>query len=200
VTAVGAVGAGTQVVAVAAVAALAVGALAAGRAAGGAGPDPRPSDGRQVTGAAVADRAATASPTGALVYRAPLAGVVERPFDAPDVPWGPGHRGVDLSAEVGAAVGSPADGIVTFAGTVVDRGVVTVTHPDGRRSSLEPVAAVVQVGDRVAAGDVVGTVQGVPGHCAPRTCLHWGVREGDRYVDPLGLLPGHGPVVLLPDR
>jgi hypothetical protein len=34
-------------------------------------------------------------------------------------------------------------------------------------------------------------------HCAPRTCLHWGVRLGSRYVDPLTLL-GRGPPVLLP--
>ena len=49
-----------------------------------------------------------------------------------------------------------------------------------------------------AAGTAVGTVGRDPGHCAPRTCVHWGVRAGDTYVDPLDLLAGFGPVVLLP--
>jgi murein DD-endopeptidase MepM/ murein hydrolase activator NlpD len=76
--------------------------------------------------------------------------------------------------------------------------VVTVTDAAGRRSSVEPLAPTVQVGDAVAAGGPLGTL--VPGgsHCAPSACLHWGVRVGGDYVDPLTLLPGAGPVVLLP--
>ena len=58
-------------------------------------------------------------------------------------------------------------------------------------------------GTRVAAGSVVGTVQGpadggaVASHCAA-TCVHWGVRRGQRYVDPLALLGERPPIVLLP--
>ena len=44
---------------------------------------------------------------------------------------------------------------------------------------------------------VVGVVGHEPGHCAPRTCLHLGVRRGENYVDPLSLL-GRRRVVLLP--
>lgn len=119
-------------------------------------------------------------------------------FDPPPRPWLAGHRGVDLVSQVGAPVLAPGGGVVTFAGRVVDRGVVTVDH-GALRSSLEPVDAGVTVGTRVAAGDQVGVVGADPGHCAPRACLHWGVREGDAYVDPLDLLRGFGPVVLLPD-
>ncbi|MFS0705062.1 M23 family metallopeptidase, partial [Cellulomonas sp. 179-A 9B4 NHS] len=119
-----------------------------------------------------------------------------RAFEAPPERWAAGHRGVDLLAPAGADVVAPADGTVSFAGHVVDRGVVTVLHPDGRRSSVEPVVPLVAVGDVVRAGDRLGTVA-TGGHCAG-TCLHWGVREGDRYVDPWSLLPGAGPVVLLP--
>lgn len=93
---------------------------------------------------------------------------------------------------------SPAAGTVTFAGVVVDRGVVSVLHADGRRTSLEPVAIEVVVGQGVAAGSRLGTVQDAGAHCGARACLHWGLREGDRYVDPLAMLPGGGPVVLLP--
>ncbi|TQL04549.1 peptidoglycan DD-metalloendopeptidase family protein [Cellulomonas sp. SLBN-39] len=145
--------------------------------------------------------ATTSAEDGAVLYRAPVLRTldVQRPFEAPPQPWAAGHRGVDLAARDGEAVVAPAAGVVTFAGTVVDRGVLTITHPDGRRSSVEPVRPVAAVGTAVAAGDVVAVVTG-PAHCPPLTCLHWGVREGKTYVDPLTLLPGAGPVVLLPAR
>ncbi len=123
--------------------------------------------------------------------------VVARPFEAPAATWAAGHRGVDLATSVDAAVLSPADGVVTFVGTVVDRDVLTITHPDGLRSSLEPVVATVTVGTRVGRGTVVGAMQDLPTHCAPGVCLHWGVRDGATYLDPMHLLTG-GPVVLLP--
>lgn len=130
-------------------------------------------------------------------YRLPVGPptALVRGFEAPPAPWAAGHRGVDIAAPVGAAVVAPADGTVTFAGPVAGRGVVTVQHRDGRRSSVEPVVPAVAVGDAVRAGDRIATV-GTGGHCAS-ACLHWGVREGDRYVDPWSLLPGAGPVVLL---
>ncbi|MDN4477195.1 M23 family metallopeptidase [Demequina sp. SYSU T00039] len=120
-------------------------------------------------------------------------------FDPPARPWLPGHRGLDLIAVVGAPVLSPGAGVVTFAGRVVDRGVVTVDH-GSLRSSLEPVDAHVAAGTAVQAGEPVGVVGSEPGHCAPTTCLHWGVRAGDAYVDPLDVLRGYGPIILLPDR
>ena len=121
-------------------------------------------------------------------------------FRAPPTPWGAGHRGVDLAAAVGQPVLSAGGGRVTFAGSVAGRGVVVVTHPGGVRTSYEPVDRRVGVGTAVARGDPVGRVARVGaglGHCAPRTCLHWGVRRGSRYVDPLTLV-GRGPPVLLP--
>jgi hypothetical protein len=87
--------------------------------------------------------------------------------------------------------------------------VVTVAHPDGMLSSLEPVdlAPGLGVGDRVEAGELLGSVQDRVGHC-PVECVHWGVRipdgwavQGgtwDRYVDPLVLLGLSGPSVLWP--
>ncbi|MGI5190587.1 M23 family metallopeptidase [Promicromonospora sp. CA-289599] len=147
---------------------------------------------------------------GATGYVAPVAGVdppsgVVRPFDAPEHEWGAGHRGVDLVAPEGSGVRSPGPGVVTFAGQVARRGVVVVTHPDGLRTSLEPVAASVPVGTAVAAGSAIGLVESsradggtTPNHCEPRSCVHWGVRRGERYLDPLSLLTPD-PIVLLPD-
>ena len=152
------------------------------------------------TGPAQADPPVTATARPPVAYRAPVAGPpqVARRFRAPAQAWSAGHRGLDLWLDVGAPVLSPAAGTVTFAGVVVDRGVVSVLHADGRRTSLEPVAAEVAVGQSVAAGSELGTLQDAGAHCGARTCLHWGLREGDQYVDPLAMLPGSGPVVLLP--
>ncbi|NMR19584.1 M23 family metallopeptidase [Cellulomonas fimi] len=146
----------------------------------------------------------TPATTGAAVsYVSPVPGgtgtpTVVRPFDGPDERWAAGHRGVDLASGVGDELVSPAPGTVTFAGTVVDRGVLSILHPDGLRTSLEPIVPVVVAGQDVRAGEPVGTLGPERGHCAPAPCLHWGVRRGEEYLDPLTLLAGSAPIVLLP--
>ena len=117
-------------------------------------------------------------------------------FDPPAAPWEPGHRGVDLAGHAGQAVRSALPGQVAFAGTVAGKPVVTVDH-GGRRTTYEPVVATVSVGDTVAGGDEVGRLAVLHGHCLPAACLHWGLRRGDTYLDPLSLVGG-GPVRLLP--
>lgn len=110
------------------------------------------------------------------------------PFSAPATRYGPGHRGVDLAAIAGVEVRAPAAGTVVFAGRLVDRGVVSLQHDDGLRTSLEPVTASVTIGQRVLAGAVVGTVQVGHPRCAPTVCLHWGIRLDGVYLDPMALL------------
>lgn len=133
-------------------------------------------------------------------WRWPLQPVpaVARPFEAPPSPWSAGHRGVDLHASPGQAVLAPAAGVVTFSGVVVDRGVMVVAHPGGLRTSYEPVRATVGVGERVVAGERIADVGPEPGHCAPGTCLHWGLRRAETYLDPLTTVRPGGPPVLLP--
>jgi murein DD-endopeptidase MepM/ murein hydrolase activator NlpD len=122
---------------------------------------------------------------------------VLRGFDPPPKPWLSGHRGVDLGvAAAGAQVSSPAAGTVSFSGVVVDRPVITIDHGGGLRSSFEPVQSALAAGDTVAAGQVIGTV--TPGHCPPALCLHWGVRDGDQYVNPLQFVLDLRPSILLP--
>ncbi|WP_258528007.1 M23 family metallopeptidase [Streptomyces sp. NBRC 110611] len=98
-----------------------------------------------------------------------------------------------------------APGRVAYAGTVAGRGVLTLeVSRSGRpplRTTYEPVRAAVREGQRVTAGQQVATLQRGPFHCrAP--CLHWGLRRGRAYLDPLTLLPqsmrGGGPSRLLP--
>lgn len=122
---------------------------------------------------------------------------VLRDFDPPPQPWLSGHRGVDLgAADDGAEVTSPADGTVSFVGTVVDRPVLTIDHGNGLRSSFEPVQSTLAKGTPVLAGQVVGTVGS--GHCGAAPCVHWGVREGGDYVNPLKFVMDLRPSVLLP--
>lgn len=124
--------------------------------------------------------------------------VVTRLASLPAHNWLPGHRGIDLAASVGQTVVSPTSGEVTFTAVVVNRPVVSIRHAGGFVSSLEPVQATVHVGDIVSVGDELGTVSAAAGHCAPATCVHWGLRLDGRYVDPLDYLRGFGPVQLLP--
>lgn len=113
---------------------------------------------------------------------------VARPFEAPGSEFGPGHRGVDLVGRSGQQVLAAADGVVVHAGWLVDRAVVSVEHPGGLRTSYEPLTPVVARGDRVTRGQLIGHLE--PGHpdCPAQACLHWGLREGERYRDPLALL------------
>jgi len=108
-------------------------------------------------------------------------------YDPPAQQWAAGHRGVDLAAEPAAPVRAAGPGVVGFAGTVAGRGVVTVLHPDGVRTTYEPVLPAVTAGTTVRGGDVLG-VLAAAGHCAPRSCLHWGALRGRDYLDPLRLL------------
>jgi murein DD-endopeptidase MepM/ murein hydrolase activator NlpD len=138
---------------------------------------------------------ATAAPsvdppvTGAL-WTPPLAGplTVGRPFAAPVHAYGPGHRGVDLLDGPGAQVLAAGEGVVVFAGMVAGRPVVSVDHANGLRTTYEPVDPSVGAGQAVARGSPLGRLTaGHPG-CPAGACLHWGLRRGDSYLDPLALL------------
>lgn len=118
-------------------------------------------------------------------------------FDPPARRWEAGHRGVDLAGRLGQPVHAALAGSVTYAGRLAGRGVVVVDH-GSTRTTYEPVAATVSVGDRVGAGEQIGRLELFGSHCFPRVCLHWGLIEGrDHYLDPLTLV-GAAPVILLP--
>lgn len=117
-------------------------------------------------------------------------------FDPPAARWGSGHRGVDLEGWPGAPVRASLGGTVRFAAPIAGRGVVVVDH-GGFRTTYQPVVTTLAVGTPVAAGQVVGRLVRAGSHCFPGACLHWGLRRGEVYHDPL-LLVGGGPVRLLP--
>lgn len=126
----------------------------------------------------------------------PVPGGVVRPFEAPAQRWGAGHRGVDLSAAVGAPVLAAADGTVAFVGRVVDRDVLSIDHAGGYRTTYEPVHAVVRAGEHVSLGQLVGYLEA--GDECPSGCLHLGLRQGRDYLDPMAWLSADG-VRLLPN-
>ncbi|WP_254069660.1 peptidoglycan DD-metalloendopeptidase family protein [Pimelobacter simplex] len=126
----------------------------------------------------------------------PVPAVVRR-FDPPDLPYGTGHRGVDLAGRPGQEVRSALPGRVTFAGRIAGRGVVVVGHGP-TRTTYEPVTASVSVGASVPAGAVLGRLELAGSHCLPNACLHWGWIAGRTYLDPLRLVDAAGPVRLLP--
>jgi murein DD-endopeptidase MepM/ murein hydrolase activator NlpD len=130
------------------------------------------------------------APSGASLWSAPLGDppLVTRPFDPPVSPYGPGHRGVDLAGVPGGVVAAAGAGVVVFAGLVAGRPVVSVDHPGGLRTTYEPVDPAVGAGATVDQGTPLGVL--VAGHagCPVAACLHWGLRRGETYLDPLALL------------
>ena len=123
---------------------------------------------------------------------------VIRPFNPPAKPWLPGHRGIDLDAHSGQTVHSAGSGFIIYASSLAGRGVVVVLH-GSLRTTYEPVIATVAVGDFVFAGDTIGHLAPGLTHCSRFghvSCLHWGLRHGLTYLNPLMLVGGY--VRLLP--
>lgn len=118
-------------------------------------------------------------------------------FDPPPEPWLPGHRGVDLAAGHSLPVTAAGAGTVVFADDLAGRGVVSIVHDNGLRTTYEPVEPLVAAGETVTAGQTIGHLQ--PGHasCPGQACLHLGLKRGPLYLDPM-LLFGKGKVRLLP--
>jgi murein DD-endopeptidase MepM/ murein hydrolase activator NlpD len=126
---------------------------------------------------AVAHAAAGATSNWAWPVAAPHP--IVKPFIAPATPYAAGHRGIDIAATEGSAVTAPDEGVVYFAGVVVDRPVLSIRHADGVVSSYEPVESALPAGT---------------------ACLHFGVRRYGEYVSPLNYLGGIPRSVLLPTR
>jgi murein DD-endopeptidase MepM/ murein hydrolase activator NlpD len=124
--------------------------------------------------------------------------VVERPWEPPADDYAAGHRGIDVAAPLGTIAVAVDDGVVTFAGAVGGRPVVTIDHGGGLVSTLDSVRPSVGRGDVVGQGDPVGLV--TVGHCpADDPCLHLGARLDGNYVDPMPYLPAAAWPVLLPE-
>lgn len=121
----------------------------------------------------------------------PVPGEVLAGFDPPASPYGPGQRGVRLTAGPGEAVRAARAGEVAFAGPVAGTPWVSVDHGGGLRTSYGPVRPSVAAGQRVAAGEVIGRMAD-----GEEAGLHWGARMRGAYIDPLALLGRWQPVLV----
>lgn len=132
----------------------------------------------------------------------PVASAAVQAAFSPAAAYGSGHRGIDLEAQPGTAVRAVAEATVALARPVAGKPVLVlvVEHPDlGRlRVTYEPVLPDVEPGDRVLAGQPIGTLAPAGGHCGREPhCLHLGVKHEGRYLNPAAFL-GSGRVVLKP--
>ncbi|NNF69302.1 MAG: M23 family metallopeptidase, partial [Acidimicrobiia bacterium] len=90
-------------------------------------------------------------------------------------------------------------GEVTFSGTVAGNTSITVSHGAGIRTSYSFLSArIVETGDVVGTGDIIGR----SGVDRGRPALHFSLRVGDRYLDPLSAMAcddiPRGAVYLVP--
>lgn len=116
-----------------------------------------------------------------------LAKPVEGPRLAGFAPTGrfAGHWGVDWAVPEGTEIRSAGPGAVTFAGSVAGNQTVTVDHGGGLRTSYSYLAGLmVKRGDHVTGSTILGTSGAAHGSAA----LHFSVRVGDTYLDPLSVV------------
>jgi peptidase M23-like protein/palmitoyl protein thioesterase len=113
----------------------------------------------------------------------PLDAPIVARFDAPEGPYGGGHRGIDYDAPDGSPVRAAADGRILFAGFVPGGHAVTIEHGGGMETTYSLLADTdVAEGDFVTQGHWVGTVR--LAHGGRDGGLHFGVKVEGAYVDP----------------
>ena len=122
----------------------------------------------------------------------PISGAVVAEFgevgDGKSNELGSVHNGIDVASTLGVPVASPAAGVVTLVGDDPQLGkVVKVDFGDGWTTVLGNLGEIsVQKGQKIAKGDIVGTV----GLSAPlkKPWLHFELRKNNQPVNPIPYL------------
>lgn len=113
-------------------------------------------------------------------WEPPVDAAVSDPYRRPPCKWCPGNRGIEFDTGPGEPVHAVAAGTVTFAGPVAGTWFVVVLHGDGLRTTYGNVTDLtVSAGSSVVGGMRIATTAGR---------LHFGVRDGDEYLDPTPFL------------
>lgn len=107
------------------------------------------------------------------------------------------HHGVDIAAPRGTPIGAAATGTVVFAGRKGGYGnTVIIEQADGKQTLYgHAEQLLVQVGERVEAGQTIATVGSTGRSTGPH--LHFEVRENGQPINPLAMLAKD---FALPDR
>ena len=102
------------------------------------------------------------------------------------------HKGVDLAAPIGTPIHVPMAGVVISSGPASGFGMwVRVQHGDGTITVYGHInRSLVQVGQRVAAGQVIAETGNRGQSTGPH--LHIGVMQNGVYVNPKPWLDAHG--------
>lgn len=109
-------------------------------------------------------------------WRPPVAAAVADPFRQPDCPWCPGNRGIEYATAPGDIVTSVAAGTVTFAGSIAGIRYVVVEIANRWRITYGNLSdSELRVGKTVVAGMAIGATAGA---------FHFGLRDGETYIDP----------------
>jgi murein DD-endopeptidase MepM/ murein hydrolase activator NlpD len=98
------------------------------------------------------------------------------------------HDGVDIAAAKGTEVLAAAGGTVAAVENDALWGtVITLAHPDGRETLYCGLSATVPVseGDAVMQNQVIGAVDAIPCEIAEASHVHFAMRQGEEWVDPL---------------
>jgi len=123
-------------------------------------------------------------------WQPPVVGTVTDPFREPPCRFCAGNRGLEYRVGSGVRVRAVASGTVTWAGTIAGTRYVVVRHVNGWRATYGKLeTAAVRTGDVVLEGLSLGVAT---------TEFYFGLRHGDRYVDPapyLGRLVGRPRLV-----
>ncbi|MBR6404305.1 MAG: peptidoglycan DD-metalloendopeptidase family protein [Eubacterium sp.] len=98
------------------------------------------------------------------------------------------HHGVDIAGDEGLPIVAAADGVVSFTGYFGAGGnTVIIDHGDGMSTLYMHMSAFgISEGANVTAGTVIGYVGSTGASTGPH--LHFGIRIGGEYYDPLGYL------------
>ncbi len=124
-------------------------------------------------------------------------------YRQPNSDYSAGHRGVDYQVSLGQPVLAPADGVVYFAGMVVNRSVLSIMHGSAISTEFEPACPIVAAGESVLRSQVIAKVcDALPSynqHCFAARCLHFAMKINGKYLSPLALIGRMNPSRLLPN-